>query len=98
MLFRSDPLLVVSGTEIHASLTLTKSNGKKISVKVSGSDITTYKIPSGTIALEIDSIAKGNSAALVVNSQSGTGYIPLINGSELTRSTVPTANIGVLNP
>ena len=93
-----DPLLVVSGTEIHASLTLTKSNGKKISVKVSGSDITTYKIPSGTIALKIDSIAKGNSAALVVNSQSGTGYIPLINGSELTRSTVPTANIGVLNP
>ena len=48
--------------------------------------------------LSISSISSDCAAALLVNSQSGTGYIPLNNGSVLTRSTVPTANIGVLNP
>ena len=93
-----DPKLIIVGSEIHASLTLIKSNGKKVSNKFSGSDIYSYQIPSGTIAIKLDAIAKGNAAALIVNSQSGTGYIPLLNGSEKTRSTVPTANIGVLNP
>lgn len=93
-----DPLLVATGNEINMTLTVTKSNGKKVSIQISGSDMATYQIPTGAIAISIDSIAKDNSAALLVNSQSGTGYIPLINGSELTRSTVPTANIGVLNP
>lgn len=93
-----DPQLVASGSEIHLSLTITRANGKKFTKKLSGNDIVTYRVPTGAITLKIDAMAAGNSAALLVNSQSGTGYLPLIKGSELTRSTVPTANIGVLNP
>lgn len=93
-----DPLLVVSGSEIDLSVTVLLSGGKKKSKKISGSDIATYRLPTGAIGVRINSIARSNSAALIVESQSGTGYLPLIKGSQLTRSTVPTANIGVLNP
>lgn len=93
-----DPLFVVSGKEIRVSITLLLSSGKKKSRIITGVDIATYQIPANTVGLRIDSISKGNAAALIVNSQSGTGYLPLISGSQLTRSTVPTANIGVLNP
>ena len=46
----------------------------------------------------IDGISSDTAASLIVYSQSGVGFLPLVNGSQLTRSTVPTANIGVLNP
>ena len=93
-----DPLFVVSGNDIRVSLTVFFGSGKKRSKIISGTDISTYQLPTGAVGVRIDSISKGNSAALIVNSQSGTGYLPLIRGSQLTRSTVPTANIGVLNP
>lgn len=93
-----DPVFVVTGTEIKVSLKVFMPKGKKIGKKIQANDIAAYRIPSGALAVQITSIASDNAAALVVNSQSGTGYLPLINGSVLTRSTVPTANIGVLNP
>ena len=74
------------------------SKGKVIEKNLNGNDFLTYRLPSGALGIEIKSIASDNSAALLVNSQSGTGYLPLLNGSVLSRSTVPTANIGVLNP
>ena len=93
-----EPLFVISGKDIRVSIILILSNGKKISKIINGTDIATYKLPTDAVGLRIESIAKGSAAALIVNSQSGTGYLPLIRGSLLTRSTVPTANIGVLNP
>ena len=55
-------------------------------------------LDTGALGLNIQSLSADSAAALLVYSQSGAGYLPLINGSVLTRSTVPTANIGVLNP
>lgn len=93
-----DPTFVVIGGKIDVNLTAIMPGGKNIGKSISGSDIGAWKIPSGALGLQINSIGKDNSAALLVNSQSGSGYFPLLNGSVLTRSTVPTANIGVLNP
>ena len=93
-----DPTLIATGSNINISLKVLMSGGKKIGAKLTGNDILAYKIPKGALGLQIQSISSDNSAALIVNSQSGTGYLPLVNGSVLTRSTVPTANIGVLNP
>ena len=72
--------------------------GKKIGKRIIGTDIAAYRVPQGALGIQVLTIASDNSLALIVNSQSGTGYLPLLNGSSLTRSTVPTANIGVLNP
>ena len=93
-----DPLLVATGGEIQISLRIYLPKRTKVEKNLSGNDLLTYRIPTGALAIEILKIASDNSAALIVNSQSGTGYLPLLNGSVLTRSTVPTANIGVLNP
>lgn len=93
-----DPLLVVTGDSIKISAKVILPGGKNVTKTLTGSDITAYRIPSGALGLQILSISSDCAAALLVNSQSGTGYFPLINGSVLTRSTVPTANIGVLNP
>lgn len=93
-----DPVLIVTGSKIEVALEVYLPGGKKVKSKLNASDIAAYKVPQGALGIAVTSIAADNSAALVVSSQSGTGFIPLINGSVLTRSTVPTANIGVLNP
>lgn len=93
-----DPLLVASGSEIDISLRILMPKRKVIEKALTGSDLVTYKIPQGALGVQIRAIGDDNACALIVSSQSGTGYLPLLNGSILSRSTVPTANIGVLNP
>ena len=93
-----DPVLVASGSKLDISLKILMPKGKKIGKRIIGTDIAAYRVPQGALGIQVLTIASDNSLALIVNSQSGTGYLPLLNGSSLTRSTVPTANIGVLNP
>lgn len=93
-----DPGLHLAGEQIKVEITALMPGRKKISKSISGTDYATYKLPTGAIGMRIESISEGTSASLIVYSQSGVGYLPLVNGSVLTRSTVPTANIGVLNP
>ena len=93
-----DPTLIIAGGAIKAEVQVLMPGGKKIGKRISANDIYAYKIPSGALGLNIQSLSSDSAAALLVYSQSGAGYLPLINGSVLSRSTVPTANIGVLNP
>ena len=93
-----DPNMQFIGNEIEAELTVLMPRKKIISKRIVGTDYLTYKLPSGAIGVRINRISRDTASALLVSSQSGIGYLPLVNGSELTRSTVPTANIGVLNP
>lgn len=93
-----DPNMQFIGNEIEAELSVLMPRKKIISKRIVGTDYLTYKLPSGAIGVRIDRISRDTASALLVSSQSGIGYLPLVNGSELTRSTVPTANIGVLNP
>ena len=93
-----DPNVQFIGNEIEVELSVLMPRKKIISKRIVGTDYLTYKLPSGAIGVRIDRISRDTASALLVSSQSGIGYLPLVNGSELTRSTVPTANIGVLNP
>ena len=93
-----DPTLQFVGTEIEVELKVLMPKKKIISKQIVGTDYATYKLPSGAIGMRIERISNNTAAALLVTSQSGIGYLPIVNGSQLTRSTVPTANIGVLNP
>ena len=93
-----DPIMQFIGEEINVKVTALLPGKKKISQTITGTDYVSYKVPKNSIGIRIDSISKGTASALLVTSQSGIGFLPLTNGSTLTRSTVPTANIGVLNP
>ena len=93
-----DPSMQFIGNEIEAEIKVLMPRKKIITKRLVGTDYLTYKLPSGAIGVRIDRISRDSAAALLVTSQSGIGYLPLVNGSKLTRSTVPTANIGVLNP
>jgi hypothetical protein len=93
-----DPTMQFIGGEIKVKLTALLPGKKKVSATVTGTDYVAYKVPKNSIGIRIDDISKGTASSLLVTSQSGIGYMPLTNGSTLTRSTVPTANIGVLNP
>ena len=89
--------LVIAGEKINVYLEITGGN-KRIKRHLTGSDIVTLTLPKGAKLLEIRGAADGNYAALILSGKSGTGTIPLIPGSTLTKSSVPTANISVLNP
>jgi hypothetical protein len=93
-----DPVLQLVGSEIKVEVTTLLPGNKQITKEIVATDYATYKVPLGALGLRIDRISSNTAAALIVTSQSGIGYLPLVNGSVLTRSTVPTANIGVLNP
>ena len=93
-----DPTMQFIGDEIKVKVTALLPGKKKVSKTIEGADYVSYKVPKNSIGIRIDSISKGTASALLVTSQSGIGFMPLTNGSTLTRSTVPTANIGVLNP
>jgi hypothetical protein len=93
-----DPTLQLAGTEISATITALLPGRKQVTKNIVGSDFVTYKIPKGALGMRIDKISSKTAGSLIVYSQSGVGYLPLVSGSQLTRSTVPTANIGVLNP
>lgn len=93
-----DPNMQFIGDEIRADIKVLMPGKKEISKRIEGTDYATYKLPIGALGVRIEKISSGTAASLLVTSQSGVGYLPLVKGSELTRSTVPTANIGVLNP
>ena len=93
-----DPTLNLTGSDIRATLKISISGKKSITKKLNGSDFLSYKLPKGAVGLQIVKLGADNAAGLIITSQSGIGFFPLVNGSTLTRSTVPTANIGVLNP
>jgi hypothetical protein len=92
------PNLVFTGGSIRVSLGLTFTNGKKSSVLITGEDIATYKTPDRVESISFMRISSGTSGAALISSKSGYGYIPLNRGSVLTKSSVPSSNIRVLNP
>jgi hypothetical protein len=93
-----DPGLHLVGSNIKAKIVVLMPGRKQIVKTITGTDYATYKLPKGALGIRIDGISSDSAASLIVYSQSGVGFLPLVNGSQLTRSTVPTANIGVLNP
>jgi len=92
------PNLVFTGKEIKISLDLLSSSGKIKRVEIRGEDITSYSVPVSTRSVTFKKVSKGTSGAALISSKSGSGYMPLVPGSVLTKSSIPSSNISVLNP
>ena len=92
------PQLIFIGETVKVELELLFNNGKRKTVRVSGEDIATVRIPDGVRSISITDAGKGIYGAGLIATKSGYGYFPLTAGSVLTKSSVPMSNIRVLTP
>jgi len=92
------PLIAFAGESISVKVQAKLVNGKTVSASVAGSDIATWRAPANARSITILSSSKGVFAGALIASTNGYGFIPIVNGSALTRVEVPNSNIRVLNP
>jgi hypothetical protein len=92
------PLIAFAGESISVKVEAKLVNGKTVSESVVGSDIATWRAPANARSITIVSSSKGVFAGALIASTNGYGFIPIVNGSALTRVEVPNSNIRVLNP
>jgi hypothetical protein len=92
------PLIAFAGDSISVKVQAKLINGKTVSKVIKGSDIATWRVPANSRSITIVSSSKGVFAGALIASSNGYGFIPIQNGSALTRVEVPNSNIRVLNP
>ena len=92
------PLIAFAGDSISVKVQAKLINGKTVSKVIKGSDIATWQVPANSRSITIVSSSKGVFAGALIASSNGYGFIPIQNGSALTRVEVPNSNIRVLNP
>jgi hypothetical protein len=92
------PLIAFAGDSISVKVQAKLINGKMVSKVIKGSDIATWRVPENSRSITIVSSSKGVFAGALIASSNGYGFIPIQNGSALTRVEVPNSNIRVLNP
>ena len=91
-------LLVFVGDSINVEIELSVAGGKKVSKTIRGSDIAFWRVPGNARNLSFVRVSANTYGAALQASVNGFGSIPLVAGSVLTKSAIPTANIRVLNP
>ena len=92
------PLLVFVGDSINVELELSVAGGKKVRKTIRGHDIAFWRVPGTARNLTFIRVSANTYGSALQASVNGFGSIPLIAGSVLTKSAIPTANIRVLNP
>ena len=92
------PLIAFAGDSISVKVQAKLINGKTVSKVIRGSDSATWRVPENSRSITIISSSKGVFAGALIASSNGYGFIPIQNGSALTRVEVPNSNIRVLNP
>lgn len=92
------PLLVFVGDDIKVELELSVAGGKKVSKSIQGNDIAFWRVPDNARNLSFIRVSANTYASALQASVNGFASIPLLPGSVLTKSAIPTANIRVLNP
>ena len=92
------PLLVFVGDSINVELELSVAGGKKVRKTIRGNDIAFWRVPGNARNLSFVRVSANTYGSALQASVNGFGSIPLIAGSVLTKSAIPTANIRVLNP
>jgi hypothetical protein len=92
------PLIAFAGDSISVKVQAKLINGKTVSKVIKGSDSATWRVPENSRSITIISSSKGVFAGALIASSNGYGFIPIQNGSALTRVEVPNSNIRVLNP
>lgn len=92
------PLLVFSGDQISVEIEVAYSKDKIRKATIQGSAIATYAVGEKARTVTIIKSSEGVYAAALISSKSGYGFVPMVNGSRLTRSSLPQSNIRVLIP
>ena len=92
------PMLVFSGEEISVDLQLNSPKGKVSKVEIRGSGVATYLIGEKVRTVTILKSSSDTYGAALISSGSGYGFAPLVQGSDLTRTSVPRSDIRVLIP
>ena len=92
------PILVFIGERINVDLELGVAGGKKLRKTIDASDIAFWRVPDNARNLTFLRVSANTYGSALQASVNGFGSIPLIAGSVLTKSAIPTANIRVLNP
>ena len=92
------PVFAFSGDSISVRITVTFASGKKVSTRLKGTDLVTWRAPDNSRIITIDSTNKKTFAAAIITAADGSGFIPVQPGSALARVEVPNSNIRVLNP
>lgn len=93
-----NPVLSFVGGSIAVDVEAKLASGKKIRARVKGEDIATWRVPNNVRSITIKKASAGTHGAALQIARNGVGYFPLFSGSNLTKSSVPNANIRVLNP
>jgi hypothetical protein len=86
------------GDSINVEIELGIAGGKKVSKTIRGSDIAFWRVPGNARNLTFLRVSANTYASALQNSVNGYGSIPIVAGSVLTKSAIPSANIRVLNP
>jgi hypothetical protein len=92
------PLIAFAGDAIAVKVQAKLINGKTVTTVVKGSDIATWRVPANARSITILATSKEVFAGALIASSNGYGFIPIQNGSALTRVEIPNSNIRVLNP
>jgi len=92
------PTLVFSGENVSISISVLYTNKKEKKFTVTGEGIATFKVPDNARTINFTKVSEKTYGGVLISTQSGYGYFPLVPGSELTRVLLPSANIRVLNP
>ena len=92
------PLLAFMGDSINVEIEFSVVGGKKVRKTIQGDDIAFWRVPGNARNMTFIKVSKNTYASALQGSVNGFGSIPLIAGSVLTKSVIPTANIRVLNP
>jgi hypothetical protein len=92
------PLFVFVGESIDVELEFSAAAGKKVTKTIKGSDILFWRVPENARNVTFRRVSAGTYASALQKSVNGFGSIPLVAGSVLSKSAIPTANIRVLNP
>ena len=92
------PLLVFVGESINVELEVSVVGGKKVRKSIQANEIAIWRVPGTARNLTFTRVSANTYASALQASVNGFGSIPLVAGSVLTKSAIPTANIRVLNP
>ena len=92
------PLMVFVGENINVEIDLTVAGGDKVRKVIRANDIAIWRVPNNARNLSFVRVSSNTYASALQASANGFGSIPMIAGSVLTKSAIPTANIRVLNP
>lgn len=92
------PMLVFSGENISIDLALNSPKGKVSKVEIRGSGVATYLVGEKVRTVSILKSSSNTYGAALISSGSGYGFAPLVQGSTLTRTSIPRPDIRVLIP